>query len=73
MIDLIDIVARQLLANAAREIEWEDIPDVGEYGWLKIEERLLELAPEPEGFDRAITLLEDMAAKWEENNDERSG
>ncbi len=70
MSDPIDIVARQLLAKAAREIEWEDIPDIGEYDWLKIEERLLELAPEPEGFDDAITLLEDMAAQWDENDDE---
>ena len=68
MSDPIDIVARQLLANAARDIEWEDIPDIGEYDWLRIEDRLIELAPEPEGFDEAITTLEDTAAKWQDED-----
>jgi len=62
----IDIVAQQLVANAAREIEWEDIPDIGEYDWSRVETECLRLTPEPDGFDEAITMLEERAAAWED-------
>ena len=70
MLDPIDIVARQLLANTAGELSWEDMPDVGEYDWLRIVERCKELAPEPDGFDAAIKALEDSAQEWKKDNNE---
>ena len=70
MSDPIDVVARQLLANVAGELNWEDMPDVGEYDWLRIVERCKELAPEPDGFDAAIKALEDSAQEWKETDDD---
>ena len=70
MSDPVDIVARQLLANVAGELNWEDMPDVGEYDWLRIVERCKELAPKPDGFAAAIKLLEDSAQEWKKDNDE---
>jgi hypothetical protein len=55
------IVAKQLMANVVREIQWEDIPDVGEQDFLWLMEVLLELAPEQDKFNEAITLLESRA------------
>ena len=72
MSDPIDIVARQILAKAARELEWENMPDIGEYDWLRVEDRCAELAPEPDGFNKAIRLLEDRADKeesWKRSTD----
>ncbi len=60
----IHIVARQLIANAARDIEWEDIPDIGEQDFMWLLEVCLEVAPEPDGFDEAITLLEQRVSEW---------
>lgn len=54
----IHIVAMQLVANAAREIQWEDSPEVGEHDWRRIAEDCMDLTPEPERFDDAVTLLE---------------
>ena len=54
----IEIVARQLVAEAAKQITWEDIPDIGEHDWLEVAgciER--EAAREPYGWEQAITLL----------------
>ena len=70
MNDPIDTVARQLLANTVDNMEWEDMPDIGEYDWLRIVERCRELAPEPDGFDAALLSLEDGARQWGEDNDE---
>ena len=70
MNDPIDIVARQLLANAVNNLEWEDMPDIGEYDWLRIVERCRELAPAPDGFDDAVVMLEDSAQQWGEDDDE---
>ena len=67
---VIDIVARQLLANTIDNMEWEDMPDIGENDWLRIIERCKELAPEPDGFDAAITTLVDRAQQWREDNDD---
>ena len=64
----IHIVAKQLVANAAREIQWEDIPDIGEQDFIWLVEVLLELAPEPDGWNEAIGLLEDRVAAWERVN-----
>ena len=64
----IHIVAKQLIVNAAREIEWEDLPDIGEQDFIWLMEVMRELVPEPEGFDKAITVLEDRAAAWEKEN-----
>ena len=64
----IHIVAKQLIVNAAREIEWEDLPDIGEQDFMWLVEVMRELAPEPEGFDEAITVLVDRAAAWEKEN-----
>ena len=70
MNDPIDTVARQLLANTVDNMEWEDMPDISEYAWLRIIERCKELAPEPDGFDDAITMLEGSAQQWREDNNE---
>lgn len=52
------IVAKQLLANAARDIDWEDIPDIGEDDWNAITIILCDgLAPNQPRFDPAIELL----------------
>ncbi len=56
--EAIDIVAKQILASAALDIEWESYPDIGEFDWLAIEQRCSELAPEQDKFDEAITLIE---------------
>ena len=62
-IDLaIRIVAAQLLANAARELEWEDTPDIGEYDWEAVVIECKRLTPEQDNFNEAITLLETRAA-----------
>ena len=60
----IQIVAKQLVSNAAREIQWEDIPDIGEQDFMWLMEVLLELTPEQSEFNEAITLLEERAAAW---------
>ncbi len=64
----VDIVARQLLANEARDIEWADTPDIGEGDWIWVADVMVELAPDQDNFDEAITLLERRAAEWQENN-----
>lgn len=63
-------VAQQLLANAAQEMQWEDMPDIGEGDWLRIEEQLVRLAPNSPYFNEALLVLEQRAAEWQENNDE---
>ena len=70
MNDPIDTVARQLLANAINDMEWEDMPDIGEYDWMQIVERCKVLAPEPDGFDDAITMIEDRARQWAKDNND---
>lgn len=67
----IQIVARQLVSNAAREIQWEDIPDVGEQDFLWLMSVMLELTPEQPEFNGAITLLMERAAAWQKEQDER--
>lgn len=56
--EAIDIVARQLIANAAAAIAWGDSPNIGMHDWDEITDRIEELAGEPYNFDKAITLLE---------------
>ena len=58
-----DIVARQFMANVADHIEWEDIPNIGEFDYERIVERIREIA-QPwivNDFDAAITMLEKRA------------
>ena len=66
----IQTVAKQLIANAARTIQWEDIPDIGEQDFMWLMEVILELAPDQEKFNEAITLLEKRSAIWMEAHDE---
>ena len=54
----IRIVAKQFLANAARDIEWEDLPIIGESDWMAIADECEALTPDQPRFDEAITLLE---------------
>ena len=58
-----DIVARQLMANAADEIQWEDMPDIGEFDFERIAVRIREIAEpwEVNDFDAAMTMLEERA------------
>jgi hypothetical protein len=60
------IVAAQILANAAREVEWEDSPDIGENDWMTITKILEGMAPEPKGFNEAYGVLETRAKEWKE-------
>ena len=64
----IRIVAKQLILNAARKIEWEDMPDIGEQDFMWLVKVMRELAPKPEGFDEAVRLLEYRAAAWAKVN-----
>jgi len=65
----IHIVAMQLVANAAREVEWEGTPEIGQDDWDRVAVECLRLAPEPSFFDEAITLLEVRAVAWLEDNE----
>jgi len=58
------IVAAQVLSSAAKEALWEDSPDIGENDWIRIMGTMAGMAPEPEGFDEAIELLEKRATEW---------
>ena len=58
----IKIVAKQLVANAVWEIEWEDIPDIGELDFVRVMEAARKLVPPQPKFNEAITLLEERAA-----------
>ncbi len=62
----IKIVAANILANAAADVEWENTPDVGEYDWERIVLRLSAMAPHPFGFNEAITLLEARAERTDD-------
>ena len=57
----VSIVARQLISNAAEEIEWEDIPDIGFYDWESVRKEIERQTWGPSGFNEAITLLEKRA------------
>ena len=67
--EAIIVVAQQLLANAARDITWEDMPDVGESDWNRVALVLDAMAAPPAGFDAAVTLLQERAAAWEAAHD----
>jgi hypothetical protein len=56
--EAIDTVAAQLLANAVKELQWEDMPDIGQHDWEAVVDRARFLAPSPVRFDEAITMLE---------------
>jgi hypothetical protein len=62
-------VAQHMLANAAREMQWEDMPYIGESDWYRVVKHLERLAPETLYFNEALTVLEERAAKWQKNND----
>ena len=51
-------VAQQIAANAVREVQWEEYPEIGEYDWDRIVTELDRLVPESRFFDEAITVLE---------------
>jgi hypothetical protein len=61
VIEAIGIVAQQIAANAVRDVEWEDYPNIGEYDWIWITELLEVLVPEAHAIDEAFTLLEQRA------------
>jgi hypothetical protein len=64
--DLLRVVAQQVVANAARAIDWQDYPDIGEYDWYAIQDMARELAPEPTGlFVDAYNQLAGFAAEVE--------
>jgi hypothetical protein len=63
----IDVVARRAISAAAEpsfacEVEWGNYPEIGEYDWLAVAERVNEirrsLDPPQESFDAAYALLE---------------
>ncbi len=60
----IQIVAKQLAANAVRDIEWEEMPDIGEQDFMWLMEVLVEMNPDQSEFNEAIGLLEKRAADW---------
>lgn len=62
-------VATQLIANAARDIEWEDTPEIGEADWLRIQHHIERLAPETRFWNEAIIILEERAEKWAKAQD----
>ena len=55
-------VAQQIAANAVRQVEWEDYPDIGAYDWDRIVAELQRLVPESRHFNEAITILEQRGA-----------
>ena len=57
----VSIVARQLISNAAEEIDWEDIPEIGFYDWESVRKEIGRQARGPAGFSEAMALLEKRA------------
>jgi hypothetical protein len=53
----IDLVARYILARAARDVEWGDYPDVGVNDWRRVIDRLDDLAPWPDFWGEAYERL----------------
>jgi len=58
------IVARQLMHNAIDDMNWEDMPDIGESDWLAVIDNCRVMACEPRDFDKAIGLLETRAKAY---------
>ncbi len=64
---MVDIVARQMLANNVDRFEdggWEEMPDIGEGDYEAIVDRIREIAPDQKDFAVAIKFLEERAEKW---------
>ena len=57
----VNIVARQLISNAAEDIGWEDIPEIGFYDWEAVRKEIERQARGPSGFSEAVALLEKRA------------
>lgn len=63
--DAVDLVARGILAGAARNVRWEDHPDIGEHDWTRICDLMDTVAGGPDlsddGYQAAYTYLIDRA------------
>ena len=61
VVQAIELVARHALANRAEEVstEWDFYPEIGEYDWRKVVDRVSALAPYPTSTEylRASEML----------------
>lgn len=59
----ITTVAKQLISNAAREIEWEGMPEIGERDWGYIVVEMARMTPDQPEFNEAIAVLEERVGR----------
>ncbi len=59
----LDTMAREILARAVEDLDWEDYPDVGENDWDELKRRVASLAPRQRApqVRSAYALLEQRA------------
>jgi hypothetical protein len=59
----IEVVARTVIAEAVREVDWDYYPDLGEHDWYAVIQRARELSPAPDyqQADAAFAFLTERA------------
>lgn len=69
--EAVDVVARHVIRDVMERAddEWESYPEIGEYDWMEVEERIKEivhtLAPPTDTYKAAYEFLESRATDEE--------